>query len=176
MAFIIGRKLVLDYDNQLKIHNPNRFVFCKSALINIFIGLSLIAVILSLYYIFTWKNQGDDSPVKTLIRMYLTYPSEFLDFYLFIPFFEEILFRGIYFNLFVNSQDFKNRIFNLLMNSFIFAIVHFKSNVYMFLSVFVHSIIYGLIYLRTKNIKYPIFLHMIFNVFLMIEPLGVFFM
>ena len=100
---------MLDYDNQLKIHNPNRFVFCKSALINIFIGLSLIAVILSLYYIFTWKNQGDDSPVKTLIRMYLTYPSEFLDFYLFIPFFEEILFRGIYLlNCNINCDTFIN--------------------------------------------------------------------
>lgn len=77
---------------------------------------------------------------------------------IFIPVFEEILFRGLIFNELRNST---NLFFAVIIQSLIFGIVHV--NTLQVLYTFAGGIILALIYIRVKSIWAPILIHVLWN-------------
>lgn len=93
------------------------------------------------------------------------YSSDIFPFYLMLissgivgPIYEEILFRYIFYNRLTKKFSF---LYAILINSFIFALVHFSfiKSIY----AFVLGIIFCLVYHKKKNILAPILVHMAAN-------------
>lgn len=100
----------------------------------------------------------------------------------YIPFIEELIFRGMFFNIASNLLDMKNNTvmkIAIIVNLITFLIMHYTSigvpNFNFFLSLLAStlarivistSLIY--IYIKTKDIKYNIILHMLYNFIIII--------
>lgn len=77
------------------------------------------------------------------------------------PIFEELIFRGIFFNYFFNQKSRKNMILGIIVSGLMFGIVHeptLKLDSY-FLMYSACGMVLADIYLKTKNIKYNIITH-----------------
>lgn len=68
---------------------------------------------------------------------------------------EELLFRGIFFNYFFNKNDTKSTVLVLLASSLLFGFAHGRNEIIFSFIGF----LYGITYLYTKDIRYPMFLH-----------------
>lgn len=93
------------------------------------------------------------------------------------PFMEELIFRGVYFNIASDYLDMKNNVVKnivIITNIILFIIIHTRDwgypNYNFILSVIssalpklVASISFTYIYVKTKDIKYNIILHMLYN-------------
>lgn len=101
----------------------------------------------------------------------------FITAFTYVPFIEELIFRGLFFNVAYNLLDMKNPIVKniaVIVNIILFLTMHYSSCGFprfnMTLSLLISilprivisaSIIY--IYIETRDIKYNIILHMIYN-------------
>ena len=84
---------------------------------------------------------------------------------LFAPVCEEIIFRfGIY--EYINKKGMSN-IFNMIITSIIFAIIHFYG-INAIIILIIISYIWNYAYFKTNNLLYPILLHFIHNVYALI--------
>jgi len=74
------------------------------------------------------------------------------------PFVEEVIFRYI---LVSKLEKFNNRVFTILIASFIFAIMHsgFSTIIY----TFILGIILNTVYIKNKNLLYPLIVHIFAN-------------
>ena len=100
----------------------------------------------------------------------------------FRPFMEELIFRGVYFNIASDFLDMKNdgvKNMVIITNIILFVLLHTENlgypNYNIILSVItsalprlVASISFTYIYIKTKDIKYNIILHMLYNFLCMI--------
>ena len=79
---------------------------------------------------------------------------------------EEIVFRGYILNNFMDS--FKNKYIALLLSSILFALIHGMNpnlSILGFINLIVAGIALGITYIYTKNIWFPVFLHVSWNFF-----------
>lgn len=106
----------------------------------------------------------------------------FIGAFTYIPFIEELIFRGMFFNIASNVLDMKNNTvmkIAIIVNLITFLLMHYTSvgfpNFNLFLSLLASilprvvisaSLIY--IYIKTKDIKYNIILHMLYNFIIII--------
>ncbi|MCC0735430.1 CPBP family intramembrane metalloprotease [Clostridioides sp. ZZV14-6009] len=106
----------------------------------------------------------------------------FISSFTYVPFIEELIFRGMFFNIASNLLDMKNNTvikITIIVNLITFLIMHYTSfgfpNFNLFLSLLASilprvvisaSLIY--IYIKTKDIKYDIILHMLYNFIIII--------
>jgi membrane protease YdiL (CAAX protease family) len=93
------------------------------------------------------------------------------------PILEELYFRGIFYNIAINSlkvEKLSDEYFIAITNSILFSLLHYHSfatlNISVFLSllmafltIIVYSISFWFIYMKTKDIKYNITLHILIN-------------
>ncbi|WP_304340560.1 CPBP family intramembrane glutamic endopeptidase [Metaclostridioides mangenotii] len=93
------------------------------------------------------------------------------------PVLEELYFRGIFYNIAINSlkiEKLSDEYFIAIINSILFSLLHYNSfatlNIGVFLSllmaflmILVYSISFWFIYIKTKDIKYNITLHILIN-------------
>lgn len=95
--------------------------------------------------------------------MILKTPDFFNLFYFFLmvivtPIIEEILYRGIIFNLFLKKYSV---IISITLSSLIFALIHLK-----FIGIgylFLYGLLFGFAYYKTKSLFTPILLHVLIN-------------
>ena len=131
----------------------------KDIIYGLFVGFLLISlgfVILSL--------------TNNLEIVLIQYSSKvvFGGFFLFIiaAMVEEIVFRGYVLNNFMDS--FKNKYIALLLSSILFALIHGMNpnlSILGFVNLIVAGMALGITYIYTKNLWFPVFLHVSWNFF-----------
>lgn len=84
-------------------------------------------------------------------------PRSMIGAVLFAPVIEEIIFRGIILNKWAERSS---NIRALALSSLVFGLIHFDS---LIVPQLIGGLIYGLVYLKTKKLIYPIFMHMLYN-------------
>ena len=82
---------------------------------------------------------------------------------LFAPVLEELLLRGIFFQSFGSIENRGKRWLLLVLSAFVFGSLHDLSVHYDFLLYFAMGLVLGAAYLHTKDLKYPILIHMVNN-------------
>lgn len=82
---------------------------------------------------------------------------------LFAPILEELLLRGIFFQSFGSIANRGKRWLLLVLSAFIFGSLHSLPVHYDFLLYFAMGLVLGAAYLHTKDLKYPILIHMVNN-------------
>ncbi|OAM30226.1 hypothetical protein A7Q01_08660 [Eikenella sp. NML96-A-049] len=82
---------------------------------------------------------------------------------LFAPILEELLLRGIFFQSFGSVENRTKRWLLLLLSAFIFGSLHSPPVHYDFLLYFTIGLVLGAAYLHTRDLKYPILIHMVNN-------------
>ena len=70
------------------------------------------------------------------------------------PFIEEIIFRYL---LVKNLEKFNNKVFTILIASFVFGIIH--TGIFNIIYAFLLGVILNIIYLKNKNLLYPLLTH-----------------
>lgn len=85
------------------------------------------------------------------------------------PIIEELIFRKIFFQKFFINCSRKKMTLGVLVNSFIFALVHYSHLDFSFLVYFIMGINFNYIYIYTKDIRYSMIIHFINN-FLALIP------
>jgi membrane protease YdiL (CAAX protease family) len=87
-------------------------------------------------------------------------PKSMIGAVLFAPVIEEIIFRGIILNKWAERSS---NIRALVLSSLVFGLIHFDS---LIVPQLIGGLIYGLVYLKTKKLIYPIFMHILHNLLL----------
>ena len=82
---------------------------------------------------------------------------------LFAPVLEELLLRGIFFQSFGSIENHGKRWLLLVLSAFVFGSLHSLPVHYDFLLYFAMGLVLGAAYLHTKDLKYPILIHMVNN-------------
>ena len=82
---------------------------------------------------------------------------------LFAPILEELLLRGIFFQSFGSIENCGKRWLLLVLSAFVFGSLHSLPVHYDFLLYFAMGLVLGAAYLHTKDLKYPILIHMVNN-------------
>ncbi|QED92165.1 MULTISPECIES: CPBP family intramembrane glutamic endopeptidase [Eikenella] len=82
---------------------------------------------------------------------------------LFAPILEELLLRGIFFQSFGSIENRGKRWLLLVLSAFIFGSLHSPPVHYDFLLYFAMGLVLGAAYLHTKDLKYPVLIHMVNN-------------
>ena len=82
---------------------------------------------------------------------------------LFAPVLEELLLRGIFFQSFGSIENRGKRWLLLVLSAFVFGSLHSLPVHYDFLLYFAMGLVLGAAYLHTKDLKYPILIHMVNN-------------
>ena len=140
--------IIVTFYLYLKNKRTEKKIQLKEILPFIALGIS-IALFLNMIILFFTNNHS-----KNIFPLYLMFFSSGIVG----PIYEEILFRYIFYNRLIKKHS---SLFALLINSFIFALVHFsfiKS-----LYAFVLGIILCLVYQKKKNILAPILIHIAAN-------------
>ncbi|MGR3742053.1 CPBP family intramembrane glutamic endopeptidase [Companilactobacillus sp. DQM5] len=157
LSMIIVTVIMLYFYN--KINKLYRAQITKNTIIIIFIGI-IMTILINIVSIPFMKNTGNAN-VDALQKIISTYP-ELMVIYSFIvgPILEELLFRGFFINLFFPDSKY----FGLVTSSILFGIVHVSNDSIYLTSKILLGLVLGAVYLKTKNIKANIFIHMINNI------------
>lgn len=108
-----------------------------------------------------WENLANQQALEALFRqmpLLLAVHSV-----LFAPLAEELLFRGIFFNGFGRLEQRGKRYALLALSALLFAAVHALPTEPGFVLYFCMSCLLGGAYLHTRQLRYPILIHMINN-------------
>jgi len=81
------------------------------------------------------------------------------------PILEELFHRGIVFNYLRNKYS---PVLTIMISGFLFALVH--GNILLIASTLISGIVFAFVYYKTEDIKYPILLHSLVNLFPFIIP------
>ena len=157
-AFILIKK----YSHQLKIGYPqlfkNRFKLWPY-LVGIFIMITYLAIIL--YF------ENGDFKINPNFRA-----SDFIDKFLVVGITEELVFRGWLLNALLKKMS---TWLALIVNNLLFLCIHlpiwYQTHTLVanfssggFISVFILGLIFGLLFIRSKNIWVPIVYHMLWDI------------
>lgn len=155
------------YSTQLHKDNPAHFGRSKpTKRITRFMVVIVILWILFLA-LQIWLNQSNLLPQsenqQTVMALAKAIPWWLaLDAVVFAPIIEELLFRGLFFNWFFNSNDKKVRLLGVFFSGAVFGAVHDVSSLLGWLVYAVMGWLLALTYAYTKDIRYDIGLH-VFN-------------
>lgn len=79
------------------------------------------------------------------------------------PIFEETIFRGLFFNTFFSSNVNSNRWLGILTSGLVFGLAHDPGLTKFLFIYWILGCILALVYTRTKDLRYSIIAHMLFN-------------
>lgn len=79
------------------------------------------------------------------------------------PFCEELIFRGMFFNIFFTKPTKINKWLGIAASGFLFAYMHDPTFSKFILVYWVLGIILAWVYMQTKDIRYPMLVHMCYN-------------
>lgn len=79
------------------------------------------------------------------------------------PFCEELVFRGMFFNIFFTKPTEKNKWLGIVANGLLFAYMHDPTFSKYILVYWVLGIILAWVYMQTKDIRYSMLVHMCYN-------------
>jgi len=126
-------------------------VFCKkTTLIFPFIMLGIAFGCFGNMIIFKYNTSNE---IVEMNKLFLILSSVIVG-----PFVEELLFRNVLVN---KLLGFNSKLITILMASFIFAIVH--NGLYNIIYTFILGIILNIVYLKGKNLLYPLIIHSFAN-------------
>lgn len=99
------------------------------------------------------------------LAVWFEYITLFINVVLLGPIFEEIFFRGVILNYLRNKYLIW---ISILICSLLFALIH--GNILLVVSTFIPSLLFSYVYYKTNDLKYPILLHSLVNLFPFIYP------
>lgn len=79
------------------------------------------------------------------------------------PFCEEVIFRGMFFNTFFTEESRVNKWVGIVVSGFVFAYVHDPHMTRFLLVYWVLGCVLAWVYLRTKDLRYSMITHMMYN-------------
>jgi membrane protease YdiL (CAAX protease family) len=145
----------------------------KYLLILILISLLIRLPILPL--IFGLLNNNSEAIVKsqwpTMIATqgtfasYIEYIFLIINIVILAPFLEELFHRGVVFNYLKNKFS---PILTIIISGFLFALIH--GNILLIASTLISGLMFAYVYYKTEDIKYPILLHSLVNLFPFVIP------
>lgn len=151
--------LLFLYRKQLKKFNPQHFGFKKITKQNrkLIIAAFCLASGLSLLNTDAFKQ-------PQLAKALTFYPTlAGLSTFLFAPVLDELVNRGLFFNLFFKQNTKQNQIAGTLVSGIIFAVTHGLTGVNELLLSALFGWLLSALYLKTKNLAVPIALHLVIN-------------
>ncbi|MBW8014512.1 CPBP family intramembrane metalloprotease [Lactobacillus helveticus] len=160
------------YDRQLYRQNEWKFYFTykinlKS--VGIVIG-SFFVIIVSQIMLLTVVNPPHTSINQEILNKLLskTNPLFYVMLGIIAPICEELIFRGMFFEILFIKPSRRNLILGSICNGLLFAVIHDQNLDVFFLAYFIAGFILALQYLLTKNISTPILTHMANNLITLI--------
>ena len=84
---------------------------------------------------------------------------------LFAPVIEELIFRGIVLQKITVVKNINRALF---ISAISFALIHFRFDIF---SLFIHAIIFAILYLKTKQLAYPILCHFFYNLIAVVRSI-----
>lgn len=79
------------------------------------------------------------------------------------PFVEEVIFRGMFFNTFFTKETRMNKWVGIVVSGFVFAYMHDPHITRFILVYWVLGCVLAWVYLRTKDLRYSMLTHMLYN-------------
>lgn len=112
----------------------------------------------------TLDNGMETANQQAIMEMVKNLPAWVVWLYIvvFAPILEELMFRGIFFHYF-NTQNRNSRLLALLSSSVVFAMLHLSSLSWEGLVYLGIGLVLGTLYLHTRDLRYPIMVHMANN-------------
>ena len=146
----------IDIRKELNFKNLNFKLLFKVAFLSFFVRIlveQLIPII------------GIEETIVTIPSSFLEIVIEIIVTWIFAPIFEEIIFR---FGLYNKLNKKINYIISMLITSIIFAFIHdYKLDGIIIITII--SLIWNYFYYKTNNLIYPIALHFLHNVYVLID-------
>ncbi|MBV7389506.1 MULTISPECIES: CPBP family intramembrane glutamic endopeptidase [Enterococcus] len=153
------------YRNQLRIANPNHFGKEKLAgnkilfTVGMFVVMNIVAIVFSSFLsLDTPDNQEAINQATALVPMLAVFNTV-----VFGPLAEEIIFRGIFFNYFFNQNRRNSHILAIIVSGTVFGLMHEASFSLAFLYYASLGWILAGTYLYTKDLRYSMAIHLLFN-------------
>ncbi len=164
--YIASKFLIKKYNEQLAEYNPKGFGWKKISVKNLaFTGFIILCYVI--FYILWIKIvEAKYVDISKMANYKLPKPiTYFIRTRIGSPIVEELIFRGIFFNLFFNINDKKNNILAILVSSAVFTLIHTYGINLSVLIYFPMSLFFAVISAYTKDLKYPMHLHFFINSF-----------
>lgn len=165
LSLFVWKYFKKKYNEQLIEYNPNGFGWHKITIKNVLFML----FILILYFCFLYLGTKIIAMNFTYDRIIISPLNNNLSLaasirrYIITPIIEEFLYRGIFFNYFFNKKDKQNNLLVILTSAIIFASIHIQYGFPIY--YFFGSLILGITYMYTKDLRYTILIHSIVNLF-----------
>ena len=164
MIVLIGVSIIDTMKKKYSISLNTRFDFKKTDLNFLFRMMSLSFVV-RIFIEQTIYFLPIEETISNIPINFWTIVLEIITTCLFAPIFEEIIFRfGLYEYL---NKKIKSKVIVMLLTSIIFSAIHFYG-IDGFVILLVISLIWNYSYFKTDNLIYPIILHFIHNIYVMI--------
>jgi membrane protease YdiL (CAAX protease family) len=160
-----------DYGLRLK-PSEDHFVVKRSLFFDIIISIFLLGIVWELSSAFAWRLLGSSSQTEThgiysileksdkrfLLALYMSLTAAFA---------EEIFFRGVVYNFFVQLTRTKivNNLFFVIVSTLLFGISHWERGDYLMASSFVYGFAAALLYLEYKYLTPLIIAHFIIDLY-----------
>jgi membrane protease YdiL (CAAX protease family) len=156
------------YNNPTKKISVKSFFSYDKKYVLLVLSLIIISMLFveNIHIITSKISQGHDADIKFSIV-------DLIGAFTYTPFIEELIFRGIFFNLAFNNLDMEKKIVKyivIIVNIMCFVVIHYIDYGSYFVSILISllpklaistSLVF--VYLKTRDIKYNIILHMLYN-------------
>lgn len=163
---ILGLMLVwMMYRWGIKEHNPLKFdqkPHFKWKRIGLTILGCIILLIVQLYFSALLQGQQPENEMELYVIQSQSGPLFYWMVILVGPIFEELIFRGILLNIILRVNTWANKYFAIVFGGLIFGLVHEPRLSFYLLIYWSMGMILTAVYVFTKDLRYPILVH-IFN-------------
>lgn len=163
---ILAAILFFIYRKQLKRFNPRVFGLKRVSKKNrkIVIAGFITAILLSLFnrYLLPYMITTNQPLIHRAMTFYPTLAT--LTTAVFAPILNELVNRGIFFNLFFTKKTRKNNILGSLTSGLVYAASHGAIFSYDLIFYLLFGWILSMVYLKTKNLTFPIVLNMLISI------------
>lgn len=152
------------YKRQLDKYNPNGFGKKDIELkyVALAVGMSLLSMLLKTSLLDAIgtapKNQEAIDAIANQWKYLVPISSVLLG-----PVLEEYLFRGVFFNYFFNEDKRWCNVLAILTSAFLFGFLHELKISLVLIVYLIPGLIYGIVYMTTKDIRYTIGMHLANN-------------
>ncbi|GAF39823.1 hypothetical protein FC83_GL001381 [Agrilactobacillus composti DSM 18527 = JCM 14202] len=163
--------LINRYRRQLKTHNPNHYglqPFSKYNLIVLLIGAAVSVGIDPLFTLLGVSSTDNQTIIDQIVKTapILMATTGILT----APIIEELILRGVFFNYFFNRDSTPFKVAAVFTSGLIFGLLHEPQFSLALLAYSATGWLLGTVYVLTKDLRYPIMIHMLNNVLAFLFP------
>lgn len=153
------------YKKQLEANNPRDFKLHFGSKINflyLLFAFLIAFIILNIYSYYVSNLPSNQVGINTNETYFPILQNVIV--ILFSPVLEELVNRGLFFNMFFNKNNLFNKVMAVIVSGLVFGFLHEHYFTVHFLMYSSLGWILAILYEKTKSIYYPIMLHMLINI------------